>query len=211
MLGWLRSRSGSDEQAQGHLARLFAESLLPVQRRLDESVERLGRIEAEAAAMRTESSESSETLRKMTRSLGRTALRVEEIERKLDAAPTSRDSATESADIGALFDALDLLDRMTQASRRASQGEVAVGLEGVSNRIARFLDSAGFTRIATLGVVPDGHLFKVVGTAQVEHATPGTIIEVVRAAIRRGDLVVREGEVITAAERPADPSSSTSS
>jgi len=205
VLGWLRSKAGSDEPTQAQLARLFAESLLPIQRRLDESAQRLGRIESEAKALRTESSESSETLRKLTRSVGRTALRVEEIERKVDAAPTTRDSASEAADIGELFDALDLLDRMSQASRRAGQAEVAVGLEGVGSRIARFLDSAGFTRIASVGGVPDGHLFKVVGTTHMDDARPGTIVEVVRAAIRRGDLVVREGEVVTAADTLPDP------
>ena len=211
MLGWLRSKNGSDELTQAQLARLFAESLLPIQRRLDESAERLGRIESEAAALRTESSESSETLRKLTRSLGRTSLRIEEIERKVDAAQTARDPASESADFGLLFDALDLLDRMSRATQQTDLREVSVGLEGVSGRITRFLDSAGYTRLAAVGGVPDGQLFKVVGTAPAEHAPPGTIITVVRAAVRRGDHVVREGEVITAAADPAAPSTPTGS
>ncbi len=197
MLSWLRSKGSTDGRDEA-AAVAFRASV----RGFEDALRRAESAEAENTRalterldrLRDEASETNEALKKLARSFGRTALRVEEIERRV----ASLDGASPVApDHEALFDALDLLDRALDTLDRAAAPELAAGLDGVQARLVRHLEGEGYSRLAPLGEKPDGASMRVVG-AVTSGRTEGTIVQVVRAAIRRGQRLVREGEVITA-------------
>ena len=148
-----------------------------------------------------------EAVQKSSRAQARLALQVEDLDRKLEGglaelrgALSSREGTAPSLSAGpeplwdALLDALDLLDEAT----RLADPALAPGLAGVSDRLVRFLAHSGLTRLAPLGHQPDGRLFRVVGTQPYpSNLVEGDVLHVVRAAVLRGEHLVREGEVIT--------------
>jgi len=166
----------------------------------DASLAAIGAMQAEVSSLRAESGDSAEVLKKLARSFGRTALRVEEIEHKVDALSDAvgAQGARVARDLEALFDALDLLDRALDSIDRVAAPELGLGLDGVHGRLVRYLEAEGFTRIAARGLEPDGTRMRVVGTAEGGDMLEGRVIAVVRAAITQGERLVRQGEVITA-------------
>ncbi len=160
-------------------------------------------------AIREVSSELVENVKKLARAHGRTALRVEEIERRVLAAAAGPSPRTDQraspvaeplAAASELLDALDLLDHVVTSTAFAASPSAIQGLERVRARLTEFLGANGYERIAPWGQVPDGTLFKVVGTEVDPRVPSQAVTHVVRAAVRRGDCVLREGEVITARE-----------
>ncbi len=204
MLDWLRSKppmTPVPPSADANKVQEILAHLTRMQAQADEAATAARALKAELDLLRAESGDTSEALKKLARSFGRTSLRVEEIERKLDAGVQSTGAASVTPperDLAALFDALDLLDRAVESLDRAAAPELAAGLDGVHARLVRHLNAEGFTRVASRGAAPDGTLVRVVGTIETSEAVDGLVVGVVRAAIKSGDRVVREGEVITA-------------
>lgn len=94
------------------------------------------------------------------------------------------------------LDALDQLDEAIRVAERQGSSEMAAGLRGVAGRLERFLAQGGLARHAAAGGAPDGRLFRVVGAAAHPDLPPGAIARVVRAAVTRGERLVREGEAL---------------
>jgi molecular chaperone GrpE (heat shock protein) len=120
--------------------------------------------------------------------------------RKQSAASSARE-APDAARYDELFDALDALD---EARALAREPHLYDGLLRVRDKLLRFLERAGYSRVAEDSGVPDGRLMRVVGTEPRSELAPGTITRVVRAAIVAGGRVVREGEVIVSTEVQGD-------
>jgi hypothetical protein len=64
-------------------------------------------------------------------------------------------------------------------------------------RLEAFLANSGLTRLAPLGELPDGRLFRVVGNQTHSTLPEGSVARVIRAAVVRGEQLIREGEAIT--------------
>ncbi|MDY7229682.1 hypothetical protein [Hyalangium rubrum] len=152
-----------------------------------------------------------EAVQKSSRAQARLTLQVEDLDRKLEggfAEVRNSLSSWKSAATGgapdsslrwdAVLDALDLLDEAAQVADPA----LAPGLTGVAARLERFLGQSGLTRLVPLGHPPDGRLFRVVGTQPHDSLPEGAIARVVRAAVLRGEYLVREGEAITVRKLP---------
>ena len=153
-----------------------------------------------------------DAVQKSSRSQARLALHVEDLERKLEGglaelrgslsslrgAPSGNSSERESP-WDELLDALDLLE---EASSVAADAALASGLMGVAARIERFLAASGITRLASIGHMPDGRLFRIVGTQPHPSFAEGSIARVVRAAALRGERLIREGEAIIVRNTP---------
>jgi hypothetical protein len=150
--------------------------------------------------------ELAQALQKSARAHARLTLQVEDLDRKLegglaelrDALASSRGTAPglpsePEPDWGALLDALDLLDAAIRLSDPAS----ASGLAGVLTRLEGFLRHSGLTRLSPVGQLPDGRLFRVVGTEPHPTLAEGVVARLVRAAVLRGGQLLREGEAIT--------------
>src|SRR6266540_3022238 len=91
------------------------------------------------------------------------------------------------------------LDALDEAARALDDGRaegVAQGLRAIGARLTRFLAQQSLVRLAEPTTPIDGRLFRVVGAEHVSELPDGEPVRVVRAAVRRGDRVVREGEVI---------------
>lgn len=153
-----------------------------------------------------------DAVQKSSRAQARLALHVEDVERKLEGGlaelrgelsslrgATSGDSSGSEPPWGELLDALDLLE---EASRVAADAALASGLMGVAARLERFLTSSGITRLASIGHIPDGRLFRIVGTHPHPSFAEGAIAHVVRAAAVRGEHLIREGEAIIVRNTP---------
>jgi molecular chaperone GrpE (heat shock protein) len=100
-----------------------------------------------------------------------------------------------------VFDALDALD---EARRLVDEPHLSAGLARVCERLCRFCERAGYTRLAPVGELPDARLLRVVGTEQDAGIGTGRITRVVRAAIVTGTTLVREGEAILSQEGGTD-------
>ncbi|HEX5754507.1 MAG TPA: hypothetical protein VFZ09_50450 [Archangium sp.] len=153
-----------------------------------------------------------DAVQKSSRAQARLALHVEDVERKLEGGlaelrgslsslrgVTSAHSPGSEPPWDELLDALDLLE---EASRVAADAALASGLLGVAARLERFLTSSGIRRLATIGHIPDGRLFRIVGTQPHPSFAEGAIARVVRAAALRGEHLVREGEAIIVRNTP---------
>ncbi len=158
--------------------------------------------------------ELGEQVQRAARAQGKVALRLDEIERKLegglldlqrtlaDAAPRAPGAGPHFAELGDLLDAIDLLDEAAASmGEDAERQPLRAGLLGVRERLDRFLGQARLRRHGgeVVGTAPDGRLFRVVGTEDrdLPGAPEGAITRVVRAAVTRGAEVVREGQVLT--------------
>ena len=149
--------------------------------------------------------ELAEQLHKVTRSQARGQVQVEGLERKVEAGFADlRQQVAELARAGAgaqdldWSPLLDSLDGIAEAVRVASavSDPLAAGLRGIGERLAAFASRGGLTRLDATGVPPDGRYFRVVGTEECGDVTPGAILKVVRAAVIRGDRLIREGECV---------------
>ncbi|MEI8259252.1 MAG: nucleotide exchange factor GrpE, partial [Deltaproteobacteria bacterium] len=140
-------------------------------------------------------------VRKSARAQTRIGVRIDELERKLSVGPSSSGRAGEDAAPSprwdTLWDAMDLLDHAIDEIDPVGSADVRTGLAGVLTRLERFLDELGMTRGVARGAVPDGKVVRVVGTEDVASVPDGGIVRVVRAPVRLGDRVLREGDVIT--------------
>jgi len=152
-----------------------------------------------------------EAVQKSARAQARLALQVEDLERKLEGglAEWRGSLSAQKGDAPGvapgtelhwdeLLDARDLLEE----AARVADPVLASGLAGVMERLDRFLSRAGLRRLASLGHPPDGRFFRVVGTQPHPNLAEGAISRVVRAAVLRGEHLVREGEAITVRNLP---------
>lgn len=156
-----------------------------------------------------------EAVQKQTRAAAKQAARVETAFSELDAQLTvlasaakkqaapnaSEPRASPEARFDDLFDALDALDEAQQLAR---EPHLAEGLARVRERLLKFCERAGYTRLVPLGEPLDPKVMRAVGTEAAEGVDKGRITRVVRAAIFAGAKLVREGEAIVSAERQAD-------
>ncbi|WNG56894.1 nucleotide exchange factor GrpE [Archangium gephyra] len=153
-----------------------------------------------------------DTVQKSSRAQARLALHVEDLERKLEGGlaelrgslsslrgATSGNPSGREPPWDELLDALDLLE---EASRVAADAALASGLMGVAARLERFLTSSGITRMTSIGHIPDGRLFRIVGTQPHPSFAEGAIARVVRAAALRGERLIREGEALIVRNTP---------
>lgn len=147
--------------------------------------------------------ELADLVQRSARSQSKTALRLEEIERKLEGGFLDLHKATQAlarppTDLrwDEVLDALDLLEE-ARSSVAATSPAVAQGLAGVQARLLRHLSASGLVRHANLHEPADGTLFRVVGTEVRDDLPDGVVTRVIRAAVRRGDQLIREGEVLT--------------
>jgi molecular chaperone GrpE (heat shock protein) len=132
-------------------------------------------------------------------SLGALDARVGALHDVLKASPAS--AAPTAIRLDDVFDALDALD---EARRLVDEPHLSVGLSRVSERLCRFCERAGYTRLAPVGELPDARLLRVVGTEHDTGIGTGRITRVVRAAIVAGTTLVREGEAILSQESGTD-------
>jgi len=95
-----------------------------------------------------------------------------------------------------LMDALDGLDAARAALGDGHYQGAEAGLAGIQQRLEALLAGAGYERHAAVGEPVDGRLQRVVGTRADAGAARHTVVRVVRAAVTRGEVVVRCGEVI---------------
>lgn len=148
--------------------------------------------------------ELQEALQRSARAQGKVGLRLEQVEHKLDQGlgdlqrRVSALAPPRFNDLDDLFNAIDLLDQ-ARASIAAEHPEAAVGLDGVRSRLERYLEQAGLARHgdSVLHREPDGQRVRIVGTEERPELPEGVVTRIVRAAITRGDQLVREGAVLT--------------
>jgi len=95
-----------------------------------------------------------------------------------------------------LMDALDLLDAARTAIASGHTDGTEAGLASIQQRLESLLERAGYVRHASVGVPIDGKLQRVVGTQASVSGPNHGVARVVRAAVTRGDIIVRGGEVI---------------
>ncbi|MDC0713145.1 nucleotide exchange factor GrpE [Stigmatella sp. ncwal1] len=147
-----------------------------------------------------------DAVQKSSRAHARLTLQVEDLERKLEGGLSEMRGTLQSLKAtgpgrppasephwDVVLDALDLLDEAV----RVASPELAPGLAGVAARLENFLVSSGLTRLVPAGHPADGRVFRVVGTEPHVGLPEGAVVRVVRAAVLRGDRLVREGEAIT--------------
>jgi molecular chaperone GrpE (heat shock protein) len=150
--------------------------------------------------------ELADVLQKIARVQAKQGLRLDELDSKIEEGfadlraqigdsrpPTAADEITWD-------ELLDAPDALEEAARLAEQESPAVasGLREVVARIERFLSGVGISRRAAAGGSSDGHLFRVVGAEPSAGLPDGVVARVVRAAVVRGEEILREGEVIVA-------------
>ncbi len=142
-----------------------------------------------------------EQVKKLARANQKLALQVESLASKpavpAPAVPAPAPAAPEPS-YEAVLDAMDALDHAVMAaSDDDALDSFVAGLEGVQERLSRFLEGVGVTRVGARGEAPEPRLHKVVGTTDDEDVEEGAVARVVRAGARKGDRVLRVGEVIT--------------
>jgi molecular chaperone GrpE (heat shock protein) len=150
------------------------------------------------------------SLQKSSRVQVRAGARLEELERKVEggfadlrsaiaamARTAAADGSSSPARWEALLDSIDLLvDVAASVDRQACPG-LGEGLDAIVRRLGTFLEQESMVRVGARGMPLDGRVFRVVGTDDQPDLPEGVIARVVRAAVLRGDRVVREGQVIT--------------
>lgn len=135
-------------------------------------------------------------VRKSSRAQARIGIRIDEIERRIGAAPAAAQLPARPR-WDALWDAMDVLDQAIAGIEPDASAGLRTGLTGVSTRLQGFLVEHGMSRAVPRGVAPDGRVVRVVGTEDIADVPDGAVIRVVRAPVIAGDRVLREGEVIT--------------
>lgn len=150
------------------------------------------------------------SLQKTSRAQARIGARVEELERKVEGGFADLRSAiagiarTAGIEWGAaamkwepLLDSIDLLVEVAASVDQRAWPGLGEGLDAIAGRLGTFLEQESMVRVGARGMPLDGKVFRVVGTDDQPDLPDGVIARVVRAAVLRGDLVVREGQVIT--------------
>ncbi len=209
MLTWLRSRFARTTEARpsppaererppwlDELLENQAELVTTLQSELLDAVQKQTRAAAKQAA-RTETA-LSELEAGLTKLPAQVAA-VQELHRLDPRAGTPRSSDSLHDNHEELEDLFDALDALDQARELAREPHLASGLERVGQRLLRFCERAGCTRVAPRGELPDARLVRVVGTELSDEIGQGRVARVVRAAIVAGSRLVREGQVIVAA------------
>jgi hypothetical protein len=156
-------------------------------------------------------------MQKSARTRAWLGLRLDDIERKIEGGFASlQETLRRSVLVGSahqaeswawddLLDAMDLIEEAVQNASSQGDPAMADGLRGVLIRLERFLAQAQLERLGVPGTPPDGKLFRVVGTEHMPEFAEGVITRVVRAAVLRGERVVREGAVLTNRLAPGHP------
>ncbi|WP_224362700.1 hypothetical protein [Hyalangium versicolor] len=152
-----------------------------------------------------------DAVQKSSRALARLTLQVEDLDRKLEgglaelrgslSSPKGSAAGTSPGDEPRWDELLDALDLLDEAARVADPA-MAPGLKGVGARLEAFLAGSGLTRLVPIGQPPDGRVFRVVGAQPHPGFADGVVVRIVRAAVLRGEHVVREGEAITVRNQP---------
>ncbi len=145
--------------------------------------------------------ELQEAVQKVGRAQAKTMARIEALESKVEGGFSDLRSSAPSGPAAApsfdeVLDAMDILDEASRTLEDAGNAPAAQGLQGVVDRLQRFLARAGLARIAKTPAALDGRLFRVVGVVERHDLADGAPARVVRAAALSGDRVVREGEVL---------------
>lgn len=149
--------------------------------------------------------ELAELVQKTSRAQARLALKLDDLASRVDGGFTSLETLHRQAEVptaGALqwddlLDAMDLLETAAASPEAQASPALADGLRRVLSRLERMLAQGSLERRAAHGVPPDGRLFRVVGAHEAPGLPEGVVSRVVRAAVVRGDRVIREGEVLT--------------
>lgn len=143
-----------------------------------------------------------DAVQRSTRTTAKLALKLEDLERKLEgglAELRSTLGASRAATCASPDELLDAMDLIDQAATRSAALDPALaeGLRGVLERLDRHLAAQGLVRSAPIGAAPDPRLFRVVGSEADASLPDGVVARVVRAAVTQGDTLLREGEVLT--------------
>ena len=138
-------------------------------------------------------------MQKSARTRAWLGLRLDDIERKIEGGfanlqETLRRSALAGPAHQAegwvwddLLDAMDLIEEAVQTVSSQRDPAMSDGLRGVLVRLERFLAQTQLERLGVPGTLPDGKLFRVVGTEHMPEFAEGVITRVVRAAVLRGE------------------------
>ena len=136
-----------------------------------------------------------ETARKTARAVAKLEASFESLEAQVSELATQA-RRREDEFLAPLMDALDLLDAARSAIASGHADGTEAGLSGIQQRLESLLDRAGYARHSSVGVPVDGRLQRVVGTQPSASGPNHSVARVVRAAVTRGDVIVRGGEVI---------------
>jgi molecular chaperone GrpE (heat shock protein) len=151
--------------------------------------------DAPDAERETQLASFTELGRKTARAVTRLEVRLESIEAAL-AQLVARGERRDDDVFAPLMDALDGLDAAGAALASGHHDGSEAGLTTIQQRLTGMLERAGYARHAALGVPVDGRLQRVVGAQADERRPHHSVLRVVRAAVTRGDAIVRAGEVI---------------
>lgn len=152
-------------------------------------------VDGAVATLKGGQDELLESVKKLARANQKLALQVESLSAK--PAPSAPPSPPEPR-YDDLLDAMDALDHAVEGiGDDEAHASLVDGLEGVLARLERHLDHVGVTRVGARGEPPEPRLLKVVGTADDDEVDEGAVVRVVRAGARKGERVLRVGEVIT--------------
>ncbi len=149
--------------------------------------------------------ELGELVQKTARAQAKLAVKLDDVAARVEGGfanleaqrKTSEPVSAEEVDWEELLDALDLLEAALASAEVVASPALGDGLRGVLRRLERVLSSHSLTRLKPRGELPDGRLFRVVGTHPEPELPEGVVSRVVRAAVMRGEQLVREGEVLT--------------
>ncbi len=148
--------------------------------------------------------EMIELFQKTARAQAKLAVKLDDLSSRVDGGFTHLEALQRAEPIAPsdlkwddLLDAMDLLETAAGSSEAQASPALAEGLRRVLQRLERMLSQGSLERRASPGAAPDGRLFRVVGTHEEPGLPDGVVSRVVRAAVVRGDRVIREGEVLT--------------
>lgn len=161
------------------------------------ALERPAWVDELAAALQKQTRAATKQTARLEAAVGELDARVAQLAAELGQTRGANEAfeANEAESYELVFDALDALDA---ARELAADPHLAEGLARVGERLELFCASRGFRRVTSLGAAPDGNLMRVVGTERSAQP-PGQVLRVVRAALLRGEQLVREGSVIISA------------
>lgn len=140
-----------------------------------------------------------ERIKKVARAQSKLSLRLDELmqmlRERLPEASQAQTPTPHEPDPGPVLDALDRLDE-AQRVTSVEHPAVAQGLASIGARLEGFLGAMGIERRAQPGGAVNPQLFRVVGVEASEEVEDGMVTRVIRAAVVRGDRLIREGEVL---------------
>jgi molecular chaperone GrpE (heat shock protein) len=148
-----------------------------------------------------------ESVQKLARAQAKLSVRIEGFESKLEggfgeiraglAEMSSRASSAGSLNWNELLDSMDVLEEACRSVEERGEREVVSGLRGALERLDRFLsEQGGLSRVDQTNGTLDGKIFRIVAVDERLGPPDSVITRVVRAAVLRGDELIREGELI---------------